>query len=85
MTDNIRLQIGNSLNLDYDPKYNEDWYPYDVTENEENVPANILKMSPEFMININKDKTQLYIYNSYGDQYIYDLKTNKITCEALGF
>lgn len=70
---------------DYNPTYDENWYPYDVSKNEENIPANIIEMSPEFIIKINKDKTQLYMYNAVGDQYIYDLKTNKIICWALGF
>lgn len=72
-------------NKDWSPTYEENWRTYDVNVDEENIPDNIKKMSPEFTIQINKDKTQLRMYNSFGDELICDLKTGETISWALGF
>ena len=67
-----------------------EWYDYVLTEEHSkkspllrNVKSSLEKT--KFNIKINKDKTQLHIFNSFGDEAIFDLKNEKIISLSLGF
>lgn len=75
----------------YQPKYSDnEWYDYVLTEEDSKKSPLLrnIKMTNEKnknVIKINKDKTQLHIYNSFGDDVIFDLKNEKIISFSLGF
>ena len=75
----------------YQPKYNDnEWNDYVLTEEDSKKSPLLrnIKMTNEKnkdVIKINKDKTQLHIYNSFGDDVIFDLKNEKIISFSLGF
>ena len=63
---------------------------YDVTEEEfqkypwlEKIKRRIENTGEE--IKMNKDKTQVYIFNGFGDETVFDIKTGKVIDYSLGF
>ena len=67
-----------------------EWYDYVLTEEDSKKSPLLrnIKMTNEKnkdVIKINKDKTQLHIFNSFGDEAIFDLKNEKIVSLSLGF
>lgn len=75
----------------YEPKLGDnEWEDYVFTEEDSkkspllrNVKSSIEKNKD--IVKINKDKTQLLIYNSFGDEAIFDLKNEKIVSLSFGF
>lgn len=74
---------------DWNPMVNTRKY-YDVTEEEfqkypwlEKFKRRIENTGEE--IKMNKDKTKIYIFNSFGDETEFDIETGKIINYGLGF
>lgn len=73
---------------DLNPMVNTKYY--NVTEKEfqkyhwlENIKHRIENVGEE--IKMNKDKTQVYIFNSFGDETKFDIETGKVIGYSLGF
>ena len=66
------------------------WEEYEITEDEikKYLWLKTLKHYIEHTrdsIRINKDKTQVYVYNSWGDSALFNIETGKIIECGLGF
>jgi hypothetical protein len=68
----------------------KNWEDYKITEEEikkhswlKTLKLNLERTGDE--IKINKDKTLLNVYNSWGDETIFDIETGKIVDSCLGF
>ena len=73
---------------DWDPMVNTKYH--DVTEKEfqkyhwlENIKHKIENRGEK--IKMNKDKTKVYIFNSFGDETEFDIETGKVIGYSLGF
>lgn len=72
------------------PSINTIWDDYEITEEEITKHSWLKKLKHSIehtgdKIEINKDKTLLNVYNSFGDETLFDMKTGKIIDYSLGF
>ena len=66
------------------------WWDYNITEEEIQKHPWLEKIkhiieNTGWSVKINKDKTQLCIYNSFGDEQYFDIKIGKMIDYAMGF